>query len=123
MLTNLFLDLPRYKEFKRDAFNAISNYFCKGENFLDYIDLEKFTFTLFRAPPVEEQESMLSSKICCAFIKLSDLPHEKLVKTLQLCLLTLPPAKRRKLRVLVRFMAKVVKNSRLRDLDINLKTE
>ena len=54
------------------------------------------------------QKSILAPEIC---------------HTLQLCLLMLPPQKRRKLHILVTFMAKLCENSKLNDLDNKLSTK
>jgi len=64
--------------------------------------------------PLQSQKPILSPNICHALVTINNcLDQDKILKVLQLCMLTLPPAKRRKLHVLVQFMARLCENPHL----------
>ena len=54
---------------------------------------------------------------CCCFLVDLAARTSRVLEALQLCTLMLPPANRRKLHLLLRFMNKLINNSRLRQLD------
>ena len=82
---------------------------------------------LLKGPPASGRESPLSAAFQRAKEKLvnnpaslTDKPHA--FEAMQLSLLLIPPSKRRKLQLLLRFMCKVLDNSCLDSLDSNLST-